>query len=384
MTDSARSNIPTFDGEEILAGIRRWVEIETPSHDGVAVNKLVDVVQSDLTRIGAQTLRTPGRDGFGDILEARAPWGDENEPGILIVGHLDTVHPIGALATTHVFRREGDTVYGPGIYDMKAGSYLACYALQHFVREGRRTTLPVRILYVPEEEVGSPTSRAAIEAAARKSKYVLVMEPARDGGKCVTARKGWGRFDMTITGRASHAGSRPQDGRSALRELARQILDLEAMSDPAVGISIVVGMAQGGSAPNVVPALATATIDLRVPPGIDADAVVQRVLQRPAFDPDCRVEVTGGINRPAYAKNEGITALFEHAKGCAAEIGFVLEDTPLTGGVSDGNFPAALGIPTLDGLGADGRGAHALDEQISFASLVPRAQLLVRMLETLR
>ena len=384
MTDSARSNIPTFDGEEILAGIRRWVEIETPSHDGVAVNKLVDVVQSDLTRIGAHTHRTPGRDGFGDILEARAPWGDENEPGILIMGHLDTVHPIGALATTHVFRREGDTVYGPGIYDMKAGSYLACYALQHFVREGRRTALPVRVLYVPEEEVGSPTSRAAIEAAARKSKYVLVMEPARDGGKCVTARKGWGRFDMTITGRASHAGSRPQDGRSALRELARQILDLEAISDPAVGISVVVGMAQGGSAPNVVPALATATIDLRVPPGIDADAVVQHVLQRPAFDPDCRVGVTGGINRPAYAKNEGITALFEHAKGCAAEIGFALEDTPLTGGVSDGNFPAALGIPTLDGLGADGRGAHALDEQISFASLVPRAQLLVRMLETLR
>ena len=384
MTDTTRSNIPTFDGEEILAGIRRWVEIETPSHDGVAVNRLVDVVQSDLTRIGAHTQRTPGRDGFGDILEARAPWGDENEPGILIMGHLDTVHPIGALATTHVFRREGDTVYGPGIYDMKAGSYLACYALQHFVREGRRTTLPVRVLYVPEEEVGSPTSRAAIEAAARKSKYVLVMEPARDGGKCVTARKGWGRFDMTITGRASHAGSRPQDGRSALRELARQILDLEAISDPAVGISVVVGMAQGGSAPNVVPALATATIDLRVPPGIDADAVVQRVLQRPAFDPDCRVEVSGGINRPAYGKNEGITALFEHARACAAEIGFVLEDTPLTGGVSDGNFPAALGIPTLDGLGADGRGAHALDEQISFASLVPRAQLLVRMLETLR
>lgn len=384
MTDTTRSNIPTFDGDEILAGIRRWVEIETPSHDGVAVNRLVDVVQSDLTRIGAHTQRTPGRDGFGDILEARAPWGDEDEPGILILGHLDTVHPIGALATTHVFRREGDTVYGPGIYDMKAGSYLACYALQHFVREGRRTTLPVRVLYVPEEEVGSPTSRAAIEAAARKSKYVLVMEPARDGGKCVTARKGWGRFDMTITGRASHAGSRPQDGRSALRELARQILDLEAISDPVVGISVVVGMAQGGSAPNVVPALATATIDLRVPPGIDADAVVQRVLQRPAFDPDCRVEVSGGINRPAYGKNEGITALFEHARACAAEIGFVLEDTPLTGGVSDGNFPAALGIPTLDGLGADGRGAHALDEQISFASLVPRAQLLVRMLETLR
>ena len=378
-----RSNIPTFDGEEILAGIRRWVEIETPSHDGAAVNRLVDVVEGDLARIGAPTSRTPGRDGFGDILEARAPWGAEDEPGILILGHLDTVHPIGALSTTHVFRREGDAVFGPGIYDMKAGSYMAYYALQHFVREGRRTRLPVRVLYVPEEEVGSPTSRAAIEAAARKSKYVLVMEPARDGGKCVTARKGWGRFDMTITGRASHAGSRPQDGRSALSELARQILDLEAITDFAKGISVVVGMASGGSAPNVVPALATATIDLRVPPGIDAVAIVQRVLKRTPFDPDCRIEVTGGINRPPYEKNAGITALFEHARACAVEIGFTLEDTPLTGGVSDGNFPAALGIPTLDGLGADGRGAHALDEQISFSSLVPRAQLLVRLLETL-
>jgi glutamate carboxypeptidase len=377
------SNIPTFDGEEILAGIRRWVEIETPSHDGAAVNRLVDVVEGDLARIGAPTRRTAGRDGFGDILEARAPWGGEDEPGILILGHLDTVHPVGALATTHVFRREGDAVFGPGIYDMKAGSYMAFYALQHFVRQGRRTRLPVRVLYVPEEEVGSPTSRAAIEAAARRSKYVLVMEPARDGGKCVTARKGWGRFDMTITGRASHAGSRPQDGRSALRELAHQILDLEAITDHAAGISVVVGTAQGGSAPNVVPAAARATIDLRVPPGIDIDAVVDRVLRRTAFDPDCRVEVVGGINRPPYAKSPGIAALFEHARECAAEIGFALEDTPLTGGVSDGNFPAALGIPTLDGLGADGRGAHALDEQIAFSSLVPRAQLLVRLLETL-
>ena len=270
MTQAPGSNIPTFDGEEILAGIRRWVEIETPSHDGAAVNRLVDVVESHLARIGARTTRTPGRDGYGDILEAQAPWNRDEELGILILGHLDTVHAIGSLATTHVFRREGDRVFGPGIYDMKAGSYLAYYALQHFVRRGRTTPLPVRILYVPEEEVGSPTSRAAIEAAALKSKYVLVMEPARDGGRCVTARKGWGRFDMTITGRASHAGLRPQDGRSAVRELARQILDLEAMTDIDAGITVVVGMVQGGSAPNVVPAEARATIDLRVPPTVDA------------------------------------------------------------------------------------------------------------------
>ena len=384
MTDTTRSNLPTFDGEEILAGIRRWVEIETPSHDGAAVNRLVDMVERDLARIGAHTNRIPGRDGYGDVLEARAPWGKEDEPGILILGHLDTVHPVGSLATTHVFRRDGDAVFGPGIYDMKAGSYMAYYALQHFVRQGRTTPLPVRVLYVPEEEVGSPTSRAAIEAAARKSKYVLVMEPARDGGKCVTARKGWGRFDMTITGRASHAGSRPQDGRSAVREMAHQILDLEAITNFDVGVTVVVGTAQGGSAPNVVPAEAHATIDLRVPPTVDADTYVRRILDRKPRDADCSITVTGGINRTAYGKNAGIAALFEHAKACAAEVGFVLEDTPLTGGVSDGNFPAALGIPTLDGLGADGRGAHALDEQITFSSLVPHVQLLVRMLETLR
>ena len=384
MTQTPPSNIPTFDGEEILAGIRRWVEIETPSHDGAAVNRLVDVVESDLARIGARTTRTLGRDGYGDILEVQAPWNRDEEPGILILGHLDTVHPIGSLATTHTFRREGDQVFGPGIYDMKAGSYMAYYALQHFVRRARTTALPVRILYVPEEEVGSPTSRAAIEAAALKSKYVLVMEPARDGGKCVTARKGWGRFEMTITGRASHAGSRPQEGRSAVRELAHQVLDLEAMTDFDSGITVVVGTVQGGSAPNVVPAEARATIDLRVPPAVDAGEVVQRILQRKAHDPDCAITVTGEINRPAYSKSAGITALFEHARVCAAEVGFVLEDTPLTGGVSDGNFPAALGIPTLDGLGADGRGAHALDEQIRFSSLVPRVQLLVRLMETLR
>src|SRR5215471_21466552 len=148
-------------------------------------------------------------------------------------------------------------------------------------------------MYEPEEGVGSPTSRGAVEAAALRSKYVLVMEPARDGGKCVTARKGWGRFEMTITGRASHAGLRPRDGRSAVRELARQILDLEAMTDYDAGITVVVATVQGGSAPNVVPAQACASIDLRVPPTVDAGEIVQRILQRPAHDPDCAIVVTG-------------------------------------------------------------------------------------------
>jgi glutamate carboxypeptidase len=386
MNDAAAtlSNIPVLDPEEILAGIRRWVEMESPSHDAAAVNRLVDMVEGDLRRIGARIARTPGRDGFGDVLDAHSPWGSEDEKGILILGHLDTVHPIGALATTHKFRREGDKVFGPGIYDMKAGSYMAYYALQHFVRTGRTTPLPVRILYIPEEEVGSPTSRELIEAAARKAKYVLVMEPARDGNKCVTARKGVGRFEMKITGKAAHAGARHEDGRSAIKEAARQILHIEGLTDYAKGITTNVGLIKGGSGVNVVPALCELEIDLRVPTQELADTLTAQILGLKSHDPDCIVEVTGGMNRPPYGKNEGIAQLFEHAKGLAREIGFDLQDVKLTGGGSDGNFTAAMGIPTLDGLGADGRGAHALDEQISYTSLVPHAQLLVRLLETLR
>ncbi|MFZ9486857.1 MAG: M20 family metallopeptidase [Alphaproteobacteria bacterium] len=384
MNDASGSNIPVLDAEEILAGIRRWVEIESPSHDAAAVNRLVDTVEGDLRRIGAKVTRTPGRDGFGDVLEGHSPWGDEAEKGILILGHLDTVHPIGALETTHRFRREGDKVFGPGIYDMKAGSFMGFYAMQHFVRTGRTTPLPVRIMYIPEEEVGSPTSRERIEAAARNAKYVLVLEPARDGNKCVTARKGVGRFVMKVTGKAAHSGARHEDGRSAIREAARQVLEIEAMTDYATGVTTNVGLVSGGSGVNVVPAHCEMEIDLRVPTAELAESMTARILGLRAHDPDCVVEVTGGMNRPPYGKDEGIARLFEHARGLAKEIGYDLQDVKLTGGGSDGNFTAAMGVPTLDGLGADGRGPHALDEQIRYSSLVPNTQLIVRLLETLR
>jgi glutamate carboxypeptidase len=384
MNDAVRSNAPILDAEEILEGIRRWVELESPSHDAASVNRLVDLVERDLGLIGAKTTRTPGRDGFGDVLTAHSPWGKEDEKGILILGHLDTVHPIGALATTHRFRREGDKVFGPGIYDMKAGSFMAFHALRHLVRQGKTAQLPVRIMYIPEEEVGSPTSRALIEAAARQAKYVLVLEPARDGGKIVTSRKGVGRFVMKITGKAAHSGARHEDGRSAIREAARQILAIEAMTDYAKGITTNVGLIHGGSGVNVVPAACELEIDLRVPDVETAESMPRRILGLTSHDPDCKVEVTGGMNRPPYRKNAGIAALFDHAKGLAKELGFELQDVPLTGGGSDGNFTAALGVPTLDGLGADGRGPHALDEQIYYSSLVPRTQLIVRLLETLR
>jgi len=376
-----RGNIPQVDGEEILDGIRQWVEIETPTYEGAAVNTLVDVVEGGMKALGAAIERIPGRDGFGDILKTRAPWGGDG-PGILVLSHLDTVHPIGSIDGYNPWRREGDSVFGPGIYDMKAGAYLAYYAYQHLVRMGRQTPLPVTFLYIPEEEIGSPTSRGMIEAEAQKNKYVLVTEPAREGGKIVTGRKGVGRFDAVTRGVAAHSGSRPEDGRSAVEEMARVILEIEAMTDFDLGVTTNVGMIQGGTGVNVVPAECRIEIDLRVPTQELADAYCARILGLTARSPDVAFEITGGINRPPYQKDAGIQCLFEHARDVCAEIGFELQDMH-TGGGSDGCFTAALGIPTLDGLGADGVGAHAKNEQIYFSSLEPRAKMWIRLLETL-
>ena len=376
-------NEPAIDAEEIVEGIREWVTIETPSHDGAAVNRLVDVVERQFAGLGARIERTPGRDGFGDILLARAPWGEPGEPGILVLSHLDTVHPLGSLDGRMPWRREGDTIYAPGIYDMKGGAYLAYYAWRHLVRQGRTTPLPVTFLFVPEEEVGSPTSRDAIEQAARNARYVLVTEPGRDGGKCVIGRKGAMIWRVTATGRASHAGMRHQDGRSAIREMARQILEIESFTDYERGITANVGLVSGGSGVNVVPAACVAEVDIRVPDPEAAETMLARMRGLAATDPDVGLVVEGGLNRPPYDADPGIMALFEHARTLAAEVGIALEGVR-TGGGSDGNFTAALGIPNLDGIGVDGAGAHALDEHMDVGSLEQRARLWVRLFETLR
>ena len=374
-------NEPRIDPDEILEAILGWVRIESPSHDAEAVNRMVDHVESAMRPLTTRVERTPGRDGYGDLLSVRSEWGGDG-PGILVLSHLDTVHPAGSIDGVLRVRREGDRVYGPGIYDMKGGACLAWYAFRHLVRTGRETPLPITFLFVPEEEVGSPTSRALIEEAARAARYVLVTEPARDGGRIVTARKGVAIFEMTVTGRPSHAGVRHQDGRSAIREMARQILRLEDMTDYARGVTVNVGVVAGGTGSNVVPAECRAEIDMRVPNPEVGEEMCARVLGLAAFDPDVAVAVTGGMNRPPYEKGPGIEALFEHARGLAAEIGFALEDVK-TGGGSDGNFTAALGTPTLDGLGVDGDGAHSHEEHLLFSSLEPRARLLLRLFETL-
>ncbi len=386
MAAASMKNEPRIDADEVLEGIVGWVEIESPSHDGKAVNKVVDHVESQFRDLGLKIDRTPGRDGFGDILEARTQpgWNEMGDgKGILVLAHLDTVHPIGMIERELKVRREGDSIFGPGIYDMKSGGYIAYYALRHLIRQGKRSKLPVTFLFIPEEEVGSPTSRARIEEAARGHKYALVMEPGRDGDKVVTSRKGVGRFTLKVKGRAAHAGVRHQDGRSAILEMARQIVRIEEKTDYARGITCNVGLIRGGSGVNVTPAECSIDVDLRVPSPQLAEEMTHWFLNLEPIGKDVTLEVTGEMNRPPYQKDEGITDLFEKAKAIYAEIGKELQDVPLTGGGSDGNFTAAIGIPTLDGLGADGKGAHAIDEQIYYSSLVPRTYLCTRLLETL-
>jgi glutamate carboxypeptidase len=378
---SEKKNTPVIDADEILRGIREWVNIESPSNDGKSVNRQVDAVEKGAAKIGAVIERIPGRDGYGDILKVRTPWGGDG-PGILVLSHLDTVHPHGTIDNQNPYRREGDKVFGPGIYDMKSGAYIAYYAYQHLVRLGQETPLPITFVYVPEEEVGSPTSQVMIEIEARKSKYALVTEPARDGDKIVTAWRGAMRFQIATRGRPAHSGLCHMDGRSAIKEMARQIVRLEEITDYGRGVTANVGLIKGGTGCNVIPEHCSIELDVRIDNMDQAREIEVMVHAYKSFDQDVELIIEGGLNRPPYEKDKGITKLFEHAKNLASEIGFTLEDVK-TGGGSDGNFTAAAGVPTLDGLGADGNGAHTHEEFIYYSSLVERTQLMLRLFETL-
>src|SRR5882757_4495535 len=369
-----------FNSSSILDGIRRWVEIETPTEVPAQVNKLADLVASGYRDLPATVERVAGRSGCGDHLVARSTWG-QDEPGILVLSHLDTVHPMGFIERLP-FKIEGDVAFGPGIYDMKGGAYLAYHAFRQICANGAHTPLGITQLYVSDEEIGSPTSRALIEAEGRKAKYVLVTEPARDGGKIVTGRKGVARFDVFIKGAPAHAGTRPEDGRSAIRELGNVIQTLEAMNDLKRGVTVNVGVVRGGTKPNVIAEEAYAEVDLRVPSIADSQEMVARILGVKSKTDGVSVKVVGELNRPPYEKSNAGAALYEHAKTLAAELGFDLVDTA-TGGGSDGNFTAPH-TATLDGLGVDGKGAHTHYEQMYISSIEPRARLLHRLYQTLR
>ena len=375
-------NSPTSLSPAFLDTLLTWIRTESPTHDRAGVNLMMDLVEAQMQDAPVALERVPGEQGLGDALILRAG-PRTGEPGILIMSHLDTVHPVGTIQHDLPLRIEGDRLYGPGVYDMKGGAYFCLEAFKEVARRGSAAR-PLVFLVTPDEEIGSPMTRRIIEDLGRRSAYALVTEPGRDGGKIVTSRKGVGRFDVHVEGRPAHAGSRHQDGRNAIYEAARQILAIEALTDYGRGVTTSVGMVSGGTAVNTVPQHCHFPVDLRVATVADGEALTAAILGLEAQGADFKLTVTGGMNRPPYERTEATSRLFDHARALAAEIGFDLVSSPRVGGGSDGNFTAALGTATLDGLGIDGDGAHTLQEYGLVSSIAPRQELMKRLLETLR
>jgi glutamate carboxypeptidase len=366
--------------ERMLEELRTWVAHETPTTDPRAVNGLVDMAEAGLRGVGAALTRIPGRDGFGDTLIARTP--GEGKP-IVVAGHLDTVWDHGTLASSMPWKIDGAKAHGPGIYDMKAGSFMAFHSVREILRQKVKTRRPITLLLTPDEEVGSPTSRAPIEAEAAQAAAVLIPEPAGAGGACVTARKGVGRFVIRVSGRSAHAGGNWTEGRSAVVALSRLILKIHALTDLAGGTTTNVAPIWGGTRPNVIPPEAGCEVDLRVATVADGERLEREILAL-AGSPEEGIEVVveGGMNRPPFAETSANLALYERARAFAAQHGYELPKQHRGGG-SDGNFTAVMGVPTLDGLGCTGAGAHAPFEHILWQDLAPRCATLCALLETL-
>lgn len=368
--------------ESLLEAVRQWVAIESPTQDAAAVNRMADHAERLLRDIGASIERIPGTHGYGDILIGRIA-GIEPGPGILVLGHIDTVHPVGTLAGPLPWRVEGDRAYGPGIYDMKGGNAIAMAALAHLHATGRRPRLPVSVMFIPDEEAGSPSSRARIEAEARRHAIVLVAEPSGEGGKFTVARHGIARYYLETTGRPAHAGAYHAKGRSAIREMARQVLAVEAMTDYDRTITLNVGTISGGTHENMVPVSARACVYVLVPTAAAEAEVRERLFALRPHDPDVKLDVTLGLFRPPYGKTPAIQRLYDHAAGLVAGSLWPSAGERVAGGGSDGNFTGALGIPTLDGLGVLGDGPHTYEEHMLVSCLVPRTRLWAGLFETL-
>jgi glutamate carboxypeptidase len=332
--------------------------------------------------LGARIERLSGRNGFGDILAARLASPDPAAgQGILILTHLDTVHMVGTLEGRLPLRRDGQRYFGPGIYDMKGGARIAIEAMRVLDRTGTGTRLPVTVLFVPDEEVGSPSSRERIEAEARRHKYVLVVEPCRSG-VIVTGRFAFQRFRVTAHGRPSHAGANNRQGRSAIRAMARLVEKIESMTDFERGMTFSAGLISGGTFVNVMPIECRIEVLTVAPTRAIYDEIGERMAGLESEADGVRISVERGPVRPLWQAGPGTMALYERARAIAGEIGFDLRHGAFGGG-SDGNFTGALGIATLDGLGVDGAGAHTFEEHLNIASLVPRCRLLAELLATL-
>jgi glutamate carboxypeptidase len=298
-----------------------------------------------------------------------------------VLGHLDTVHLVGTLKESLPIRRDGDRLYGPGVMDMKGGMYLSVHALGHVLEEQGALSVPVTFMFIPDEEIGSPSTRALIEAQALKSRWVLVPEPAHDE-KLVTGRHAFLRFTLTVFGKAQHAGVARGVGRSAISAMARLITQIEALSDIEREVTYRVGVVSGGDFVNVVPTQCQAQVLCVAPTANAFDEIRQKMHALDTGDPELRVQVDAGPVRPLFKPTAGTLALYEIAASVAAELGLDLDHAQFGGG-SDGNFTGALGIPTLDGLGVHGKGLHTKSEHIYVSSLVPRTQLLAGLYRAL-
>ena len=358
----------------IRVTLRELVEQESPSEDRHAVNAAMNLVERTAREEGARPTRHKQRE-FGDILELRFGPSRSLRKPVLLLGHLDTVWPLGTLAQMP-WRVADGRYWGPGVLDMKSGVVMALAALNAL--KENNLARPVTLLLNSDEEVGSPVSRLMTERLALESAAVFVLEPAQ-GLAYKTARKGVGLYNVQVTGVGAHSGVDFERGHSAVLELAKQIQAISTFTNLARKLTVNCGVVAGGTRSNVVAANAHAEVDVRIAKASDA-AYVEKLFRRlKVSDPRCKLTITGGFNRPPMERKAGTIALFKKARSLAAELGFMLEEAA-TGGGSDGNFTAALGVPTLDGMGAVGDGAHAAHESVLIEHLIPRTALLAAMI----
>lgn len=367
---------------DIVGTLGRFVRCESPSHHKAAVDRLGRIVASEWRLRGAK-VRVVRQKARGSHVRAGIWMGSGRAPGqILIIGHLDTVYPLGTLAKMP-FRVSEGRARGPGTFDMKAGLAIALAAVDGLRILRLRPRKRLVFFWNSDEEIGSETSRREIEREARRSDAVLVLEPALGReGRLKTARKGVGTAEIIVTGRSSHAGAEPGAGVNAVQELALQIARLMKMNNPRRGITVQATVVEGGTVSNVVPAHARAEVDIRYSHLADAPGIDRKLHGLKPILPGARIEVRGGINRPPLERTPHVLKLFGHAQSLMRELGVNLGETS-TGGGSDGNFTSALGVPTLDGLGAVGSGAHSPGENVVIRSLPQRAALLAGLLLTL-
>jgi glutamate carboxypeptidase len=365
--------------DDIVETTQRLVEIESPSDVKQAVDRLGAVLAGRFDALGGKII-FHATEKFGNHLQVDFP-GEKSAKPILLLGHLDTVYRIGTIAKMPS-RVADDRVWGPGVLDMKSGIALMLHALEALRSwDGKLLPRPVKVLLVSDEEVGSESSRTLTEKLALQSAAVLVLEPAYGPkGAVKTARKGVAEYGIKITGKAAHAGLDFEKGESAIIELARQVIAISEMVDLKRGITLNAGIVRGGTRTNVIPDEASAFVDVRVPTAKDATAIHKTLTQLRPSNPNCKIEVLGGMNRPPMERTPAIAALYKKAANIARELGRDLEEAAVGGG-SDGNFTAALGIPTLDGLGGVGEGAHADHESVVISELPRRAALLASLIQ---